>query len=120
MTLPTDDSLLLLHNPNCSKSRGLKQALDERGVEYQTRLYLEQPLDEVELAELITRLGVEPHDIVRPGEAEYAEAGLHLRSNRDAITDAVACYPQLLQRPILLRGERAAIGRPLEAALALL
>ncbi|QDU65529.1 ArsC/Spx/MgsR family protein [Engelhardtia mirabilis] len=120
MTLPTDDGLLLLHNPACSKSRALEQALRERGVAFTTRLYLDQPLDEVELADLIRRLGVQARDIVRSGEPQYADAGLHPRSETAAILDAVACYPQLLQRPVLLRGERAAIGRPLEAALELL
>lgn len=120
MALPTAEDLLLLHNPDCSKSRALKAALDERGADYATRLYLEDPLTDEELTELVARFGGEAHDLVRTGEPEYAQAGLHVRARREAILDAIACYPALLQRPILLRGERAAIGRPLESALELL
>ncbi len=122
MTLPQDPARpLLLHNPRCSKSRALHAALEERGVAFDTRLYLEEPLDREELAELHARLGAPAARLVRSKEAEYAAAGLSAASSDDELLDAVAAHPRLMERPVLLVGARAAIGRPdPDAALALL
>ncbi|MEZ5977677.1 MAG: ArsC/Spx/MgsR family protein [Planctomycetota bacterium] len=110
---------LLLHNPSCSKSRQLKQALDERGAAYETRKYLDEPLSKKELGELLDLLGLEPHALLRTKEKEYEEAGLSATSSKKAIVDAIAQFPRLMERPILVVGAKAAIGRPTEAALAL-
>ncbi len=120
MALPKDDSLLLLHNPRCSKSRELKGALDARGVPFAVRLYLEEPLNKAELADLARRLGSPLADAVRRKESAYARAGLGDRATPAAVAAALVAYPVLLERPILVRGSKAAIGRPTGAALALL
>lgn len=117
---PRTGDLLLLHNPKCSKSRQLKAALDERGASYDERRYLDEPLSRRDLGALAKLLGVGAHNMIRKKEAEYAEAGLGADSSDAAVLDAVAQYPRLLERPVLIRGERAAIGRPTEAALELL
>ena len=117
---PRTGDLLFLHNPKCSKSRQLKAALDERGVAYDERRYLDEPLSRRDLGSLKTLLGVGAHDMIRKKEAEYAEAGLSADSSDGEVLDAVARFPRLLERPVLISGERAAIGRPTEAALALL
>lgn len=119
MALLADDQPLLIHNPSCSKSRALAAALEERGIAYRIRLYLDDPLDEDELAELCRRLGDEPRALVRAGDEAYGASGLTATSSRQDLIDALACDPRLLQRPILVCGPKAAIGRPLEAALAL-
>lgn len=121
MSLPNGDDLLLLHNPRCSKSRALRSALEERGVTFTERLYLDDPLSAEELADLHGRLGGAAQALVRSKEPEYAAAGLGPDSPTEAVLDALARYPKLLERPVLVRGDRAAIGRPgPEAALELL
>ena len=120
MGLSRGDTLVLLHNPKCSKSRAAKALLEERGVAFETRAYLEQPLDRAELAELVRLLGRAPSEWVRRGQAEFAEAGLDAASDADALLDAMAATPILMERPIAIRGERAVVGRPPENVLELL
>jgi arsenate reductase len=111
----------LLHNPRCSKSRALKAALDERGVVYAERRYLEEPLDAAELAGLRARLDLPAAALVRSNEPAYAATGLGPDSDDAAVLAALARHPELLERPLLIVGDRAALGRPgPEAALELL
>lgn len=113
-------SPLLIHFPGCSKCRSIDATLRERGVEFRERLYREQPLDADELRALIERLDVPAAELVRTKDA--AAAGLEPApdaSEADLVA-LLAARPELLQRPILVVGERAAIGRPNELALALL
>jgi arsenate reductase len=115
------ESVVLLHNPRCSKSRKLKAALEERGMPYEERLYLEDPLSREELAELHRKLGGGAARMVRSKEAEFAAEGLSADSTDSELLDAIARAPKLMERPVLVRGERAAIGRPgPDDALALL
>ena len=120
MALPTDDTILLLHNPKCSKSRATLALLEEKGATFETRLYLEDPLAEDELQDLGRRLGRAPVEFTRTKQAEFAEAGLTKDSSGDEILAAMAKTPILMERPVVLRGDRAAIGRPPEDVLALL
>lgn len=114
------DGLVLLHNPNCSKSRQTKVLLEERGVSFEVRPYLEQPLSRLELDDLARRLARPVREWVRAGEAAYAEAGLDDDAKDDAILAAIATHPILLERPILVSARRAIVGRPPEQVLALL
>lgn len=121
MALPeNDEQLLLLHNPRCSKSRQAKALLEERGVTFEERRYLDDPLDEGELAELERRLGRPLRDWVRRKEAAFAEAGLDATSDGASLRQAVAEAPILMERPILVRGARAVVGRPPGGLLELL
>ena len=121
MSLPTsDDQLLLLHNPRCSKSRATKALLEERGASFEERLYLEVPLDAAELGELAQRLGKPIAEFVRRGEGAFAEAGLSAASSEAELVAAVAAHPILMERPILVSSSRAMIGRPPESVLDLL
>lgn len=121
MTLPAaDDRLLLIHNPRCSKSRALEAALVERGLDFEIRLYLDEPLDAQELSDLFGRLDRPAIDCVRSKEEEYGQAGLESDSDTAAVVDAVIRFPRLLERPILVRGRSAEFGRPTERALGLL
>jgi arsenate reductase len=113
------DAPLLLHNPRCSKSRAAKALLDERGIAYEERRYLEAPLSLGELADLAKRLGRPLRELVRTKEPAYAELGLGAAAPDDALLAALAEHPELLERPVLVRGPRAAIGRPPEAVLEL-
>jgi len=120
MALSTGDEIVLLHNPRCSKSRAAHALLEERGVEFRERRYLEEPLDREELAALQERLGAEPSEWVRKGESVFADAGLSIDSPPDALLGAMADHPILIERPILVRGTRAVVGRPPERILELL
>lgn len=111
---------VLLHNPRCSKSRATKELLESHGVAFHERHYLEEPLDEREVRAVVRRLGLAPSSWIRSGEAEFAARGLSLDASEDELIGAIAAEPKLLQRPILVRGAAAAIGRPPENVLPLL
>ena len=91
--------------PACSKCRAATTALDEAGVEYTVRRYLEDPPTREELEEVLGRLGLEPWDITRPKEAATHDAGLLAvpkdAEHRDRWLDALTAHPQLIQRPII-------------------
>jgi arsenate reductase len=114
------DEILLLHNPRCSKSRATRALLEERGVDFETRRYLEDPLDEDELVDLERRLGRPILEWTRAGEPAFSEAGLSPGADEADVRAAMARAPSLMERPIVVRGGRAAIGRPPESVLALL
>ena len=114
------DRLVLLHNPRCSKSRAAHALLEERGVAFEERRYLEEPLSRAELEELSRRLGRPPGEWVRRGEDAYTEAGLDASSEASALLDAMAAHPILMERPIAVHADRAVVGRPPESVLELL
>jgi arsenate reductase len=120
MALSSGDEIVLLHNPRCSKSRAAHALLEARGVTFRERRYLEEPLDAAELAELQERLAAEPSAWVRKGESAFTDAGLSADSPSVAVLAAMADHPILIERPILLRGPRAVVGRPPERILELL
>ena len=121
MSLPhSDDQLLLLHNPRCSKSRQVKALLEERGLEFEERQYLENPLTEDELKALGQSLERPVQQWTRSGQAEFAEAGLDQESGEEQVMAAMVKCPILMERPMLVRGRRAIVGRPPEAVLGLL
>lgn len=120
MGLPSsEDEILLLHNPNCSKSRKTLALLEERGIDFATRLYLDDPLSMGELEDLASRLAKRPIDFTRTKQDEFAAAGVTMESNDARILGAMVAAPILMERPIVIRGARAAIGRPPEDVLAL-
>jgi len=110
--LGSKDETLLLHNPRCSKSRAALALLEERGESFRTRLYLEEPLTREELEDLKGRLARPVAEWTRTGEDPFKESGLDKDAGDAALIEAIEKHPILLQRPILVRGERAAIGRP--------
>lgn len=112
---------LLYHNPRCSKSRAALALLTERGIEPRIVAYLERPPSVEELRTLLARLGLGARELLRTGEAEYKELGLDDPALDDAaLIAAMHAHPRLIERPILVVGERAVIGRPPERVLELL
>lgn len=114
-------SVTIYHNPRCSKSRQTLQLLQEKGVEPEVIKYLETPPDAATLRELVKKLGLDrAHDLVRDKEKEYGEAGLSKDSDDDTVIKALASYPKLIERPIVVKGKKAVLGRPPENVLELL
>lgn len=112
------EPIIIYHNPRCSKSRAALALLEENGVTPEIFDYLGDPPDAARLRALLDRLGMGIRDILRRNEAEYRELGLDDETLSDEIVlDIVARHPRLIQRPILVRGDRAIIARPPEAVL---
>ncbi len=108
----------IYHNPRCSKSRQTLKLLEEKGIEPEVILYLETPPDAATLRELLKKLGISARDLLRRGEAEYRENNLKDTSLTDAqIIEAMVNHPKLIERPIVVHGDRAALGRPPEQVL---
>ena len=109
----------IYHNPQCSKSRQTLALLQDRGVDIEIVKYLDTPPSAADVEALIDLLGIEPHDLVRTGEAAYGESGLSKDSSAREVAAAIARSPRLLQRPVVVVNNRAAIGRPPESVLKL-
>jgi arsenate reductase (glutaredoxin) len=110
---------LIYHNPRCSKSRATLALLREHGVEPEIVLYLQQPLSVAALKRLLGKLGITAAEWVRHGEPEFKAAGLQAGSSAVQILNAMAAHPKLIGRPVVVRGERAVLGRPPENVLGL-
>ena len=114
-------SVTIYHNPRCSKSRRTLALLRERGIEPEVVEYLKTPPDAAALRALLAMLGLAPRELMRRNEAAYKENGLDDPAlGDDALLAAMAASPILIERPIVVAGGRAALGRPPEAALAIL
>ena len=111
----------LYHNPRCSKSRQTLALLEERGIEPEIIKYLETPPDVATITGLLDKLGISAIELIRRGEAPFAELGLAGREADDAaLIEAMVSHPVLIQRPIVVSGEQARIGRPPENVLDIL
>ena len=111
----------IYHNPRCSKSRQTLALMQEKGVEPQIVLYLEQPPTAAQLAQLCKKLGIAPRELLRKGEDEYKALGLANVALTDTqLLDAMAAHPKLIERPIVVKGKVAVLGRPPESVLELL
>ncbi len=114
-------SVKIYHNPRCSKSRQALELLHEQGLEPEIVEYLKTPPDHATLDRLLTTLGLEPRDLMRRKEKEYKEAGLSDPGlTRDQLIDAMIEHPKLIERPIVVKGKKAALGRPPEKVLDIL
>lgn len=114
-------TIRIFHNPRCSKSRATLTLLQDRGLAPEITLYLENPPDANELRSILDKLGMKPRDLMRKGEGEYREQGLADDNLSDeALIRAMVKTPRLIERPIVLANDRAAIGRPPESVLDIL
>lgn len=110
----------MYHNPRCSKSRQTLELLQQRGIEPAIVEYLKTPPDEKELEDLLAKLGLEPRELMRQKEEEYQKLGLEQVTDRRKLLRAMAAHPILIERPIVVKGERARLGRPPEKVLEIL
>ncbi len=114
-------SVVIYHNPRCSKSRQTLALLQERGVEPEVVEYLKTPPSAAELANILALLEISPRQLMRTKEALYKELQLADESLSEAqLLQAMVEHPKLIERPIVLANGRAAIGRPPENVLAIL
>ena len=114
-------TVTIYHNPRCSKSRATLDLLRQRGVEPSIVEYLKDPPTAAVLDDLLRRLGLEPRDLMRRKEPEYAELGLDDPGlSRAALIEAMVTHPRLIERPIVVKDGRAALGRPPESVLEIL
>jgi arsenate reductase len=114
-------TVTIYHNPRCSKSRATLQLLEAKGMKPKIVDYLKTPPSAAELKSILKKLGLKAHDLMRKGEPRYAELGLEDRQlDDDALIALLVENPILIERPIVVSGGKAAIGRPPEKILEIL
>lgn len=114
-------AVTIWHNPRCSTSRKTLALLQERGIEPEIVEYLKTPPDAATLDRTLALLGLEPRQLMRRKEANYAERNLDNPAlDRAALIAAMVTAPILIERPVVFANGRAAVGRPPEAVLAIL
>ena len=109
----------ILHNPRCSKSRATLNIILENNIQPTIRLYLEDPLSIEEIRNLLIKLDTTADQIVRKNEEVYKKLNLK-DSDQDLLIENISKNPILLERPIVVKGEKAIIGRPPENVMKLL
>jgi arsenate reductase (glutaredoxin) len=111
----------IYHNPRCSKSRQTLALLEARGIEPEIVLYLETPPDTKALKEVLRKLGIPARQLLRKGEDAYQENNLADDSlSEEQLIGTMAANPKLIERPIVINGDKAALGRPPEQVLGIL
>lgn len=111
-------SVTIYHNPRCSKSRQTLALLKDKGIEPEIVEYLKTPPSAAELKAILGLLGIAPRDLMRKGEAAYKARGLGDASKSDdELIAAMVAEPILIERPIVLSGGKARLGRPPEQVL---
>ena len=114
-------TVTIFHNPRCSKSRQTLELLKSNDVEPNIVEYLKTPPTSAELSNIIKMLGVDIRDIIRTKESEYKEVGADNKSLSDSeLLSILVATPKLIERPIVITGNKAAIGRPPENVLSIL
>ena len=118
--MASKDMITIYHNPRCGKSRSALTILTEHGIDPVVAEYLKNPPTKDELREILKKLAMKPEQIVRKGEEVYKEKFAKKSISDDQWLDALAKNPILIERPIVVRGDRAMIGRPPENVLEIL
>ena len=111
----------MYHNPSCSKSRGALEILADKGVEHDVVEYLKAPPDRAALERILDAVTDAPAELVRK-DGRFDELGLNASdyTTREAVIELLLEHPEIMQRPVIFRGERAVIARPSEKVLELL
>jgi arsenate reductase len=116
-----NSSYTLYHNPDCSKSRAALALLESNDINPEIVYYLEHPFSVAQIRDLMKKLDITLAELLRPNEPEFDEYDLSDPTlSEDLVMDIVVQHPILIQRPILVHGERAVIGRPPENVLTLI
>ena len=115
------NNVKIYHNPRCSKSRQALQIIKDNGVEPEVIEYLKEPVGRSELENIVKRLGLRPKEFVRKNEAEFKDNNLAGKLEKDSdLIEAMAKFPKIIERPLIISDLGAVIGRPPENALKVL
>ncbi|WP_066014686.1 arsenate reductase (glutaredoxin) [Endozoicomonas atrinae] len=114
-------SVTIFHNPRCSKSRQTLSILEEQGITPEVVLYLETPPDANQLKAILGKLSINARDLLRKGEQEFKDNNLKDPSlTEEQLINFMCEFPKLIERPIVINGEKARIGRPPESVIEIL
>lgn len=108
-------TIKIIHNPRCSKSRAALELLNTKGLSPEVTEYLQKPLTVEELEQISHKLGLKPSQFLRKGE--YSKLGIEMAESEEGILKQMAQNPILIERPIVINGDKARIGRPTESIL---
>jgi arsenate reductase len=114
------ETIKIWHNPRCSKSRDSFKLLEEKGIDAEVVKYLEDVPTKEELTELLAMLDMTARELIRTKEDVYKELNLKDETSQEALIEAMVANPKLIERPIVIRGNRAVIGRPIEKVIELI
>jgi arsenate reductase len=114
------ETVIVYHNPRCSKSRCALDLLKEKGIDYEVVEYLNDVPSEKELKNVITLLGIKPEELLRKGEDDFKNHFKGKNLSDDEWIAAMVKYPKLIERPIVLKGNKAVVARPAERILEIL
>lgn len=110
----------IYHNPRCSKSRDSYNLLTDKGLNFETVEYLKTPLTREELKDILAKLNIPAKDLIRKGENDFKVNFMGKELSEDQWIDAMLTYPKLIERPIIVKGDKAVIGRPIEKVINLI
>ncbi|MFT6326434.1 MAG: arsenate reductase [Crocinitomicaceae bacterium] len=114
-------TIQIWHNPRCSKSRETLVLLEDKGISPEIVLYLEQSHNTESIKSVIAKLGITTRELLRSSEAAYKDNNLKDKTlSDDALIQAIIAHPKLIQRPIVINGNKARLGRPPEQVLEIL
>jgi len=113
-------TIQIWHNPRCSKSRNAIALLEEQGIEVEVVKYLENVPSKEEIQSVLKMLDIQPRALMRTKEEIYKELNLQDEMDADKLVDAMVANPKLIERPIVIKEGKAAIGRPIENIIDLL
>ena len=111
---------IIWHNPRCSKSRQTLALLQDHGIEPEDVRYLETPPSKQQIKDILKKLGTPAIDLVRRGESAFKALALSKDSSEAELIDAMSKEPVLIERPVVIHGDRAVLGRPPENVLDLI
>ena len=114
------ETIKIWHNPRCSKSRDSFKLLEDKGIEAEVVKYLEDIPTKEELTELLKMLDMSARELMRTKETVYKELNLKDETSEEALVEAMLANPKLIERPIVIRGNKAVIGRPIEKVVELI
>ncbi len=107
-------SIVVWHNPRCSKSRAGVKYLEEKGVDFSIVKYLDTPPSAEEIRAVLAKLGIPARELMRTKEAIYKELNLKEVHDESALIAAMAEHPKLIERPVVIHGDKAVVARPAE------
>ncbi len=113
-------AVTIWHNPRCSKSRQTLALLENNDITPDVRLYLQDSPNAAEIKKVLAALGLSPRDLMRRGETDYKNQGLADVNDAAALIKAMVETPKLIERPVVINGVKAIIGRPPESVLDIL